>query len=103
MTPIRATNTPSTTTAIHGQNNATKLDNTTQATSEVHGILWWWRLQHGITRGAQLCPVVVLFPNAWMENGALWTPVSLKEARQGDSKMIKNWKHAMADVLHAWN
>jgi hypothetical protein len=38
-----------------------------------------------------------------MENGALWTPTSLREASQTDSKMTQVWKHAMADFMCAWN
>jgi hypothetical protein len=51
-------------------------------------------------------PKIHIF-NMWyliFENRALlWTPVSLKEASQADSKMIQIWKHAMADFLCAWN
>jgi hypothetical protein len=53
------------------------------------------------------------FPDAWMENGTLWTPASLKQASQGNSKMIQAWTHAMADfcvhgidvvvAVAAWN
>jgi hypothetical protein len=37
--------------------------------------------------------------HASMENGALWTPASLKEASEGDIKMTQVWKHDMVDLL----
>jgi hypothetical protein len=94
--------TPSTTKAIHGQNNATKLGNTMQAPSGGgHGIdvaVVAMRVQHGITRRAQLA-LCSIFICAWMKNGALLTPASSKEGSQGDSKMIQVWKHAICHTF----